>query len=235
MNPTTTPTTLSLDEHWMPFTANRSFKREPRLMVRAEGMYYWSDRGDKILDACSGLFCVAAGHNRTEIREAVARQLGELDYTPHFQLGFPGSFELARRVTELTPEGMDRIFFTNSGSESVETALKIALAYHRARGDGHRNCFVGRERAYHGMNFGGLAVGGIARNRQAFSTGLPNVVHLRHTWLPENRFTQRLPDEGAYLADDLQRFVDTQGDTIAACIVEPISGSSGVLVPPKGS
>ena len=230
----TTPATLSLDEHWMPFTANRAFKRDPILMVRAEGMYYWNQQGDKILDACSGLFCVAAGHNRPEIREAVARQLGELDYTPHFQLGFPGSFELARQVTELTPEGIDRVFFTNSGSESVETALKIALAYHRARGDGHRNRFVGRERAYHGMNFGGLAVGGIARNRQAFSTGLPNVVHLRHTWLPENRFTQGLPDEGAYLADDLERFVEIHGDTIAACIVEPISGSSGVLVPPKG-
>ena len=146
-------TDTTLDHHWMPFTANRDFKANPRLQVRAEGMYYWNDRGEKILDGCSGLFCVAAGHNRPEIREAVSRQLGELDYTPHFQLGFPGSFELARQLAELTPGDLNRLFFTCSGSEAVETSLKIALAYHRARGEAQRIRLVGRERAYHGVNF----------------------------------------------------------------------------------
>ena len=227
-------TDTTLDHHWMPFTANRDFKANPRLQVRAEGMYYWNDRGEKILDGCSGLFCVAAGHNRTEIREAVSRQLGELDYTPHFQLGFPGSFELARQLAELTPGDLNRLFFTCSGSEAVETSLKIALAYHRARGEAQRIRLVGRERAYHGVNFGGLSVAGIGRNREAFGPLLPGVLHLRHTWLPENRFSKGRPEHGAELADDLERMVETHGNTIAACIVEPIAGSTGALVPPKG-
>ena len=227
-------TDTTLDHHWMPFTANRDFKANPRLQVRAEGMYYWNDRGEKILDGCSGLFCVAAGHNRPEIREAVSRQLGELDYTPHFQLGFPGSFELARQLAELTPGDLNRLFFTCSGSEAVETSLKIALAYHRARGEAQRIRLVGRERAYHGVNFGGLSVAGIGRNREAFGPLLPGVLHLRHTWLPENRFSKGRPEHGAELADDLERMVQTHGNTIAACIVEPIAGSTGALVPPKG-
>ena len=227
-------TDTTLDHHWMPFTANRDFKANPRLQVRAEGMYYWNDRGEKILDGCSGLFCVAAGHNRPEIREAVSRQLGELDYTPHFQLGFPGSFELARQLAELTPGDLNRVFFTCSGSEAVETSLKIALAYHRARGEAQRIRLVGRERAYHGVNFGGLSVAGIGRNREAFGPLLPGVLHLRHTWLPENRFSKGRPEHGAELADDLERMVETHGNTIAACIVEPIAGSTGALVPPKG-
>ena len=223
-----------LDQHWMPFTANRDFKTSPRLQTRAEGVYYWNDRGEKILDGCSGLFNVAAGHGRPEIREAVHRQLGELDYTPHFQLGFPGSFELARQLAEITPGDLNHIFYTCSGSEAVETSLKIALAYHRARGEGHRVRLVGRERAYHGVNFGGMSVSGIGRNKEAFGTGLPGVHHIRHTWLPQNRFAKGQPAHGAYLADDLERLVQTFGRTIAACIVEPIAGSTGVLVPPKG-
>ncbi|MFQ5985581.1 MAG: aspartate aminotransferase family protein [Alphaproteobacteria bacterium] len=228
-------TANTLEQHWMPFTANREFKAYPRLLVRAEGVYYWNHRGEKILDGCSGLFCVAAGHGRPEIREAVARQLAEMDYTPPFQFGHPSSFELARRVAELTPEGLDHVFFTCSGSEAVDSALKIALAYHRARGEGQRFRFVGRERAYHGMNFGGTSVGGIGKNRDAAGPGLPGVLHLRHTWLPEQRFTKGQPEVGAELADDLQRMADYHGgDTIAACVVEPIAGSTGVLVPPEG-
>jgi len=228
------PTDATLEHHWMPFTANRDFKANPRLQVRAEGMYYWNDRGEKILDGVSGLFCVAAGHNRPEIREAVYRQLGELDYAPHLQLGFPGSFELARQLAELTPGDLNRVFFTCTGSDAVETSLKIALAYHRARGEGQRIRLVGRERGYHGVNFGGMSVGGIGRNREAFGPLLPGVLHLRHTWLPENRFTQGQPEHGAELADDLQQMVQTHGNTIAACIVEPVAGSTGALVPPKG-
>ena len=223
-----------LEQHWMPFTANRDFKAAPRLQTRAEGVYYWNDRGDKILDGCSGLFNVAAGHNRPEIREAVHKQLGELDYTPHFQLGFPGSFELARQLAEITPGDLNHIFYTCSGSEAVETSLKIALAYHRARGEGQRVRLVGRERSYHGVNFGGMSVSGIGRNKEAFGTGLPGVHHIRHTWLPQNRFAKGQPAHGAYLADDLERLVQTFGRTIAACIVEPVAGSTGVLVPPTG-
>ena len=224
----------TLEHHWMPFTANRDFKANPRLQVRAEGMYYWNDRGEKILDGVSGLFCVAAGHNRPEIREAVYRQLGELDYAPHLQLGFPGSFELARQLAELTPGDLKRVFFTCTGSDAVETSLKIALAYHRARGEGQRIRLVGRDRGYHGVNFGGMSVGGIGRNREAFGPLLPGVLHLRHTWQPENRFTQGQPERGAELADDLESMVQTHGNTIAACIVEPVAGSTGALVPPKG-
>ena len=225
----------SLEYQWMPFTANRDFKAEPRLLVRAEGVYYWSREGKKILDGSSGLFCCAAGHSRPAIAEAVGRQLKELDYCAPFQGGHPLSFELARRVAALTPADLDYVFFGNSGSEAVDTALKIALAYHRARGQGQRMRFVSRERAYHGVNIGGTSLSGLVKNRDAFGAGLTGVAHMRHTWLPENRFSKGQPDSGAELAEDLQRIVGLYGaDTIAACFVEPIAGSTGVLVPPKG-
>jgi len=225
----------SLEHHWMPFTSNRDFKAAPRLLVKGEGVYYWNERGDRIIDASSGLFCCAAGHSRTEIADAVAKQLRELDYAPPFQLAHPAAFELARRVAALTPDDLNHVFFTNSGSESVDTAIKIALAYHRARGEGQRVRFVSRERAYHGVNIGGVSLSGMRPNRETFGAVMPGVAHMRHTWLPESRFTMGQPAAGAELADDLQRFVDLYGtSTIAACFVEPIAGSTGVLVPPKG-
>jgi beta-alanine--pyruvate transaminase len=228
-------TTNTLEHHWMPFTANRDFKADPRLLVRASGGYYWNHHGDRVVDGASGLFCSAAGHGRKEIAEAVARTLEEIDYTPHFQTGHPSSFELASRLRALTPEPLNHVFFTNSGSEAVDTAMKIAMAYHMARGDGQRLRFVSRERAYHGVNIGGTSISGMVKNREQFGSILPHVAHLRHTKLPEHRFVRGQPDTGAELADDLQRFVDTYGaHTIAACIVEPIAGSTGVLVPPKG-
>jgi beta-alanine--pyruvate transaminase len=225
----------SLEEHWMPFTANRHFKNHPRIITGAQGMYYTTDRGEKILDGSSGLFCVAAGHGRREIAEAAHKALLEIDYVPPFQHGHPLSFELARRLSAMTPGDINHFFFVNSGSESVDSALKIALAYHRARGEGQRTRFVGRERAYHGVNFGGISVAGMVNNKKAFGPGLPGTCHLRHTVLPEHKFTRGQPETGADLADDLQRFVDLHGaETIAACIVEPIAGSYGCLVPPKG-
>ncbi len=225
----------TLENFWMPFTANRDFKENPRLIVRAEGMHYWNHHGDKLLDGSSGLFCVAAGHARREIADAVARQFMELDYGPPFQFSHPAVFELSRRLAALLPDDLNHVFFANSGSEAVDTALKIALAYHRARGEGQRMRFVGRERAYHGVNFGGMSVAGMVRNREAFGPGLPGVCHMRHTWLPEQRFSRGQPETGAELADDLQRFVDLHGaETIAACIVEPIAGSVGCIVPPVG-
>ena len=225
----------TLENHWLPFTSNRDFKQEPRLLVKGEGVYYWNHKGEKLLDGSSGLFCVAAGHARKEIAEAVHRQLLEMDYGPHFQVAHPSSFELARKVAALTPDGLDYVFFCNSGSESVDTAIKIALAYHRARNDGQRTRFVSRERAYHGVNIGGVSLAGMVRNRETFGAVMPGVVHMRHTWSPEARFTRGQPEKGAELADDLQRFVDLYGgSTIAACFVEPIAGSTGVLVPPKG-
>ena len=228
-------TANTLENHWMPFTANRDFKADPRLLVRGEGVYYWDHKGGKILDGSSGLFCSAAGHCRPEIAEAVYRSLQENDFAPPFQLGHPGSFELAQKVSRLTPDGLDHVFFTTSGSDAVDTALKIAMAYHRARGEGQRTRFVSRERAYHGVNIGGTSLSGMVKNRETFSGFMPNVVHMRHTWLEENRFTKGQPETGAYLADDLDRFAETYGGTtIAACFVEPIAGSSGCLVPPKG-
>jgi beta-alanine--pyruvate transaminase len=225
----------TLESHWLPFTANRDFKQEPRLLVKGEGVYYWNHKGEKLLDGSSGLFCCAAGHARKEIAEAVGKQLLEMDYGPHFQLAHPSSFELARKVAALTPDGLDYVFFCNSGSEAVDTAVKIALAYHRARGEGQRLRFVSRERAYHGVNIGGTSLSGMVRNRETFGAVMPGVVHMRHTWQPEARFTRGQPEKGAELADDLQRFVDLYGaSTIAACFVEPIAGSTGVLVPPKG-
>ena len=225
----------TLENYWMPFTANRDFKENPRLIERAEGMYYTNHRGEKVLDGSAGLFCVAAGHGRKEIVEAVSRQMAELDYAPPFQFSHPAPFELARRLSAILPEPINHVFFGNSGSEAVDSALKIALAYHRARGDGRRTRFVGREKSYHGVNFGGMSVSGMVKNREAFGTGLPGVVHLRHTWLPEQRFNRGQPEVGAELADDLRRFVELHGaENMAACIVEPIAGSVGCLVPPKG-
>ena len=228
-------TANSLEQHWMPFTANREFKNNPRLILRSEGVHYWNHKGERILDASSGLFCCAAGHARPEIADAVGRQLMEVDYCTHFQFGHPSSFELARRVAALTPDDLNHVFFVNSGSEAVDTALKIAMAYHRARGEAERQRFVSRERAYHGVNIGGTSLSGLMRNRQTFGAVMPGIAHMRHTWLPENRFVKGQPDTGAELADDLQRFVELfGGNTIAACFVEPISGSTGFLVPPKG-
>jgi beta-alanine--pyruvate transaminase len=230
-----TDTALSLDHHWLPFTANRDFKAAPRFLVAAEGVHYLDAQGNRLLDGVSGLFCTPAGHGRPEISAAVARQLETLDFAPPFQFAHPLGFELAREISRLTPAGLDRVFFASSGSEAVETALKIALAYHRARGDAGRKRLIGRERAYHGVNFGGLSVSGMVRNREAFGSGLPAVSHLRHTWQPDARFVRGQPETGADLADDLQRAVDLYGaSAIAAVIVEPISGSTGILVPPVG-
>jgi beta-alanine--pyruvate transaminase len=228
--------TNNLEAYWMPFTANRQFKKKPRLLVRAEGMHYWSHDGRKVLDGTSGLWCVNAGHGRAEIAEAVKEQLLELDYVAAFQMGHPKIFELAARLTAMAPQSLDHVFFTNSGSESVETALKIALAYHRVKGDGSRTRLIGRERGYHGVNFGGTAVGGMVANRRHFGTLLGGVDHLRHTHdIAKNAFSRGLPEHGAELADDLERLVALHdASTIAAVIIEPVAGSSGVLLPPKG-
>jgi len=227
----------NLSNFWMPFTANRQFKTAPRLFKAAKGMYYTTIDDRSVLDATAGLWCVNAGHGRDEITEAVSRQLATMDYAPTFQMGHPLAFEAASKVADFMPAGLDRIFFTNSGSESVDTALKIALAYHRARGEGQRTRFIGRERGYHGVGFGGISVGGIAPNRKAFSGNLmPHVDHLPHTLnIAECAFTRGQPTWGAHLADELERLVTLHdASTIAAVIVEPLAGSTGVLVPPKG-
>ena len=224
-----------LSQYWMPFTANRQFKAAPRLLARASGMHYETPDGRKILDGTAGLWCVNAGHSRPSIVAAIQKQAAELDYAPPFQMGHPLAFEFARRLGELMPTH-DRIFFSNSGSEAVDTALKIALAYHRARGEATRTRLIGRERGYHGVGFGGMSVGGIAGNRKAFGVMLPGVDHLRHTHdLARNAFTRGEPEHGAELADDLERLVALHdASTIAAVIVEPMAGSTGVLIPPKG-
>jgi beta-alanine--pyruvate transaminase len=224
-----------LDSYWMPFTANRQFKAKPRLMASADGMYYRSTDGRKILDGTAGLWCVNAGHGRREIAEAVQQQLVTLDYAPAFQIGHPAIFEAASRIAALLPGDLDHVFFGNSGSEAVETALKIALAYHRARGDGARTRLIGRERGYHGVGFGGISVGGIAGNRKLYA-GIPGVDHLPHTFnLGKQAFSHGQPDWGAELADELERIAALHDpSTIAAVIVEPMAGSTGVLVPPKG-
>lgn len=228
----------SLDTFWMPFTANREFKAKPRLLAGAQGMYYYTQTGEKILDATAGLWCVNAGHGRREISQAVYQQMEKLDYAPSFlQLSHPLAFTTADQVAQLTPPDLNRIFFTNSGSEAIDTALKIALAYHRCRGESHRVRFIGRERSYHGVNFGGMSVGGIRNNLQAFASNLlPGVSHLRHTYNHERQsFSRGQPEWGEALADDLERFVQLYGgQNIAAVIVEPIAGSTGVLVPPRG-
>ncbi|MBO4970216.1 MAG: aminotransferase class III-fold pyridoxal phosphate-dependent enzyme, partial [Pseudomonas sp.] len=217
----------NLNHQWMPFTDNREFHRAPQLFVRAEGVRYWNAEGRELLDGSSGLFCSAAGHGRTEIAEAVCKQLLTLDFTPHFQRASPLSFELAERLSDLLPAGLNKLFFTNSGSESVDSAMKIALAYHRARGEAQRTRFVSREWAYHGVNFGGVALSGMMRNRQAFATGgLPHVSHMRHTWQEDQRYQLGEPQQGADLASDLERIIAMHGgDSIAACFVEPIAGS----------
>jgi beta-alanine--pyruvate transaminase len=220
---------------WMPFTANKSFKAQPRLLVAAKDMHYQSADGRNILDGTAGLWCSNAGHCRQPIIDAIAQSAATLDFAPTFQLGHPLAFELASRLSPMMPQGVDRIFFTNSGSESVDTALKIALAAQRARGHGTRTRLIGRERGYHGTGFGGISVGGIVNNRRVWQ-GLPGVDHMRHTHdLPRNAYARGFPEHGAELADDLERLVTLHGaETIAAVIVEPVAGSTGVLVPPIG-
>lgn len=226
----------SLRQWWMPFTANRQFKATPRIMHAAKGMFYTASDGHEVLDGTSGLWCVNAGHGREHITDAIYRQAKTMDYGPSFQMGHPLPFELASRLAELAPGDLNHLFFTNSGSESVDTALKIALAYHRQRGDSGRFRLIGRERGYHGVGFGGISVGGIGNNRQAFGPLLPGVDHLPHTYdLEHNAFTRGQPEWGAHLADALEDIVALHGaHTIAAVIVEPMAGSAGVYFPPKG-
>lgn len=230
------PGTNAMDAFWMPFTANRRFMKDARIVCSAKDMHYRTADGRKILDGTAGLWCVNAGHTRPKIVEAVRETVAELDYAPSFQFGHPKAFELAGRVASLFPRGLDHVFFTNSGSESVDTALKIALAYHRANGDGTRTRLVGRERGYHGVGFGGISVGGIVTNRKHFGTLLNGVDHLPHTHAPEhNSFSRGQPEWGAHLADELERIVALHdASTIAAVIVEPLAASTGVLPPPKG-
>jgi beta-alanine--pyruvate transaminase len=231
------PSRADLEAYWMPFTANRQFKAKPRLLAKASGMHYWTPDGRQILDAVAGLWCVNAGHGRREITQAVANQLETMDYAPPFQMGHPGAFELATAVAKISPAGLDHVFFTNSGSESVETALKIALAYHRVRGDGARTRLIGRERGYHGVNFGGISVGGITPNRKMWANSLiPGVDHLNHTHdLKANAFSRGEPATGTERAEELERLIALHdASSIAALIVEPIAGSTGVLIPPKG-
>ncbi len=224
-----------LSAFWMPFTANRQFKADPRLLVGATGMYYRHEDGHEVMDGAAGLWCVNAGHGRAEIASAVGQQLLTLDYAPSFQMSHPLAFDLATELAKLAPAGLDRIFFTNSGSESVDTALKIALAYHRAKGEGTRTRLIGREKGYHGVGFGGISVGGLVNNRRSFLT-LPGADHIGHTHdLEKNAFAKGQPEHGAERADDLERLVTLHGaETIAAVIVEPVAGSAGVLPPPKG-
>jgi beta-alanine--pyruvate transaminase len=225
-----------LEAYWMPFTANRQFKSKPRMMAKAEGMYYTTVEGDRILDGFAGLWCCNAGHGRKPIVEAIQKQAATMDYAPAFQMGHPLAFELANRIVELAPKPLDHVFFANSGSEAVDTALKIALAWQRARGEGARTRLIGRERGYHGVGFGGIAVGGIPSNRKMFGALFAGVDHLPHTLnIKECAFTRGQPEWGAHLADELERLVALHdASTIAAVIVEPMAGSTGVLVPPKG-
>ena len=225
-----------LSAFWMPFTANRQFKQAPRMLVGAKDMHYTAADGRNIMDGTAGLWCVNAGHCRPKITEAIQTQAAELDYAPAFQMGHPIVFELANRLIDIAPKGMEHVFFTNSGSESADTALKMAIAYHRARGEGARTRLIGRERGYHGVNFGGISVGGIVSNRKMFGSLLTGVDHLPHTHLPgKNSFTRGEPEHGLELADELERIVTLHdASTIAAVIVEPVAGSTGVLIPPKG-
>ena len=225
-----------LNAYWMPFTANRQFKANPRMIVGADGMYFKTSDGRDVLDGIAGLWCCNAGHNRPRIVEAIKKQVSELDYAPAFQMGHPKQFELASRLASMMPGDLNRVFFTNSGSESVETALKMALAYHRVRGEGHRTRLIGREKGYHGVNFGGMSVGGMPANRKMFGTLVAGVDHLRHTHGVEgNLFARGQPENGAELADDLERLCQLHDpSTIAAVIVEPLAGSAGVILPPKG-
>ena len=226
----------SLNEHWMPFSSNRDFKANPRLITEAKGVYLKNHQGQTQIDASSGLFCNPLGHGREEIINAVTNQLRKLDYAQPFQQGFGGSFELATKISKHTPGNLNRIFYTICGSTAVETAIKISIAYHKARGQGHRFRFVGRERAYHGMNIGATSVGGMVNNVKTFASVLmPGVVHMRHTHLPEHKFVKGQPSTGVEMAEDLERICMNFGsENIAACIVEPVAGSTGTLVPPKG-
>ena len=234
--PTPAQQDLSLDPFWMPFTANRQFKSRPRLLASAQGMFYTDVEGRQVLDGTSGLWCCNAGHGRREIAEAVSKQISTMDFAPTFQMGHPLPFQLAERLIELSPAGLNRVFYTNSGSESVDTALKIALAYQRAIGQGTRTRLIGRELGYHGVGFGGISVGGMVNNRKAFGALLPGVDHLPHTLdLERNAFTKGLPQFGMERADALEALVTLHGaENIAAVIVEPMSGSAGVILPPEG-
>ena len=225
-----------LEAFWMPFTANRQFKANPRLFVGAKDMHYTTHDGRQVLDATAGLWCVNAGHCRPRIVAAVQRQVAEMDYAPAFQMGHPKAFELAARLAAMLPGDLDHVFFANSGSEAVDTALKIALAYHRQRGEGSRTRLIGRERGYHGVGFGGITVGGISPNRKFFGPLLAGADHIAHTHdLGRNAFSRGQPEWGAHLADELERIVALHdASTIAAVIVEPVAGSTGVLVPPRG-
>jgi len=236
MNDRATPPSLENSAFFMPFSMNRHFKKAPRLLARAEGIHYFTPEGRKLIDGISGLWCVNAGHCREKIVRAVQKQVAELDFAPTFQMGHPLAFEFADKLASLAPGDLKRIFFTNSGSESVDTALKLALAYHRARGEGHRVRLIGRERGYHGVNFGGTAVGGMVGNRKIFGALVAGVDHIRHTHDPEkNAFSRGQPKHGAELADDLERLCALHDpSTIAAVIVEPVACSGGVLVPPVG-
>ncbi|RZS82628.1 aspartate aminotransferase family protein [Phyllobacterium myrsinacearum] len=228
--------TNNLEAFWMPFSANRQFKQNPRLLVSAKDMHFKSADGREILDGTAGLWCCNAGHSRPKIVEAVQKQVAELDYAPAFQMGHPKVFELAARLAAMLPSPIDHVFFTNSGSESVDTALKIALAYHRAKGNGTKTKLIGRERGYHGVGFGGISVGGISGNRKTFGNALGGVDHIRHTHdLARNAFTRGEPEYGVEFADDLEKVIALHdASNIAAVIVEPVAGSTGVLIPPKG-
>lgn len=230
-------TNMNPDHFWMPFTANRQFKAKPRMLVAASGMYYTTDDGRKVLDGTSGLWCVNAGHGHPKIVEAIQKQAAIMDYAPTFQMGHPIAFEAASALVSIAPEGLNRVFFCNDGSEAVDSALKIALAYQRMRGDGLRTRLIGRERGYHGVGFGGIAVGGIAGNRKHFGPTLAGVDHLRHPLnIAQNAFSRGLPEHGVELADELEQRMLALHDpaTVAAVIVEPIQGSTGVILPPKG-
>jgi beta-alanine--pyruvate transaminase len=230
------PAVDDLDPFWLPFTANKRFKGAPKILTRSKGMYYYSDQGHEILDGTSGLWCCNAGHTRDAITEAVSKQIGQMEFSPTFQVGHPLPFKLAERLAEMSPGDLNKVFFTNSGSESADTSLKIALAYHRARGDGKRTRLIGREKGYHGTNFGGTSVGGIESNRKNFGSLLPEVDHICHTLdQSRNLFSRGMPEHGAELAGDLERVCQLHDpSTVAAVIIEPVACSGGVLVPPKG-
>ena len=227
---------LNLDNYWLPFTPNKKFKANPRLLTSAKGMYYNSDDGREVLDGIAGLWCTNAGHCHPKIVAAVQNQAAELDYATAFNMSHPKAFELAEKVSSLTPKGLDRIFYGNSGSEAVETAMKVALAYHASKGDGQKTKFVGREKGYHGVNFGGVSVGGLTPNRKSFGPLLPGIDHMPHTWDTEHMaFSKGQPEWGLHLADELEKILILQDpSTVAAVIIEPVTGSGGVIVPPVG-
>jgi len=227
---------LNLDNYWLPFTPNKKFKANPRLLTSAKGMFYKSDDGREVLDGIAGLWCTNAGHCHPKIVAAVQNQAAELDYATAFNMSHPKAFELAEKVSSLTPKGLDRIFYGNSGSEAVETAMKVALAYHASKGDGQKTKFIGREKGYHGVNFGGVSVGGLTPNRKSFGPLLPGIDHMPHTWdLEHMAFSKGQPEWGLHLADELEKILILQDpSTVAAVIIEPVTGSGGVIVPPVG-